>query len=74
MPKIPQQYRNPFTCDGVTKTFNTTHKFIANSTLVFLNGVLHKGYTEGSDHKSVTLTAAPANTWQLEIVYTIDNV
>lgn len=71
MGKIKYQQRDVYTCDGVQLTFRTTHVFIENSTLVFLNGILQqKGidYTEVSTLDRILMASAPDSGFEIEII------
>lgn len=64
-----------FTTDGINKTYSTTKKFRANSTLIFLNGIyqgLGRDYTEDSGRQSITFKNLPDAGFEGEIRYLND--
>ncbi|MCX5712123.1 MAG: hypothetical protein NTY47_03495 [Candidatus Omnitrophica bacterium] len=61
-----------FLTDGISKTYTTTRKFKANSTLIFLNGIyqgLGEDYTEDSGRQSITFKVLPDAGLKGEIRY-----
>jgi hypothetical protein len=74
MAKNLQYSRNDHICDGIQVTFATTHVFVGNSPLVFLNAILlqlGKQYTEGADYKSIILLDPQEDGDELVIIYVI---
>ncbi|MDD4980696.1 MAG: hypothetical protein PHC54_05460 [Candidatus Omnitrophica bacterium] len=64
-----------FLTDGINKTYATTKKFRANSTLIFLNGIyqgLGRDYTEDSGRQSITFKVLPDADLEGEIRYLED--
>ena len=64
-------YRDQFTADG-SASYATTHAFLDNSTLVFVNGVLQrKGteYNEGGDLQSIIPISGFTTGYLIEVYY-----
>lgn len=64
-----------FVTDGINKTYSTTNKFRANSTLIFLNGIyqgLGRDYTEDVGRHSITFKVLPDADLEGEIRYLTD--
>lgn len=60
--------------DGSTINFSTDYKFIAGSTLVFIDGILREegageDYTEDEDCLGITFPTAPPSDEKIEIRY-----
>lgn len=64
--------RTQHTANGIVTIFDTTDGFVADSTLVFVNGILSKKgteYIEGSNLKSIEFILPPENLYEIEIIY-----
>jgi hypothetical protein len=64
-----------FVTDGINKTYETTKKFRANSTLIFLNGIyqgLGRDYMEDAGRQSITFKVLPDADLEGEIRYLTD--